>query len=825
MYRFAVSLLVASGLMVLLDSESQAVRVMTNPSTALGPPLRDFDNITLTPDGATIVATGLFPNATADRVYSLPIPADPVTQTATITQLSTGSFSVPFHDVAFAPVVSPNGQTILFVHDGNSFATNTIYKMPITGEFSANSFTGLFGGDPNFASPGNGNSFPTYSPDGSTIYFINNNSGFGGSIPTFLSSPTPYDSAPDWDQLYSVPAAGGTPTAITTPAMGDIDGGLYALTPDGASIVFAPDNPVVRPTSVSGIRPKLFSIPSTGGAATEIPLTPPAHHFSIRSQLATTTNGQNILFIADYETVGKHELFSVPLAGGTPTRISDNLPFAGDVYSFALTPDGNSVAYSAGQNVSSNSELFLKSLSGSPGSSIRVSDPLPVRDGAYDVSTSAEGGQILFSADSSKIYFLGDLHTEGVNDLYIVDTTAKAGLVPSAFYYTGPPNGNFFDEANWNDNPAGGGNSPPVDTINPGQAIRHSLIIDGDTVGSSGGEVDFQVGGSLELTPGSLLNLTVGGNLDFNPGSGFKITDATVRVLGDIILEGTNHWVGGLVESTGDDVEFQDAHESTINGTVIRSVVDILVFENSLTSVTGVTFDVADRFSMRYEIDVTVTDTNINVRGFTPSVDPGCSGCGDVEDAFAGAQGEGAILTLKGASTLLANAFQDGVSLVLDGTSVATLLGNPNTTVDLVDPNGSITLMSTGAELKTIHASASDVRDRIINGLTGLSYLDDPSAWNVTNWNGTSPLTSLKLVGGLPGDFDNDGDVDGRDFLIWQRGGSPGGPLSAADLADWQSGYGTPLAANASAVPEPNSIAFFILGCAALLAGRKRELH
>jgi hypothetical protein len=55
------------------------------------------------------------------------------------------------------------------------------------------------------------------------------------------------------------------------------------------------------------------------------------------------------------------------------------------------------------------------------------------------------------------------------------------------------------------------------------------------------------------------------------------------------------------------------------------------------------------------------------------------------------------------------------------------------------------------------------------------------------------------------GDFDNDGDVDGRDFLIWQRGGSPS-PLSAGDLADWRANYGTgSLSANSSAVPEPGT--------------------
>ena len=59
-----------------------------------------------------------------------------------------------------------------------------------------------------------------------------------------------------------------------------------------------------------------------------------------------------------------------------------------------------------------------------------------------------------------------------------------------------------------------------------------------------------------------------------------------------------------------------------------------------------------------------------------------------------------------------------------------------------------------------------------------------------------------------PGDFDFDGDVDGRDFLVWQRGGSTTA-LSASDLADWQANYGVgPLASSAS-VPEPGSFVLF----------------
>ncbi len=66
-------------------------------------------------------------------------------------------------------------------------------------------------------------------------------------------------------------------------------------------------------------------------------------------------------------------------------------------------------------------------------------------------------------------------------------------------------------------------------------------------------------------------------------------------------------------------------------------------------------------------------------------------------------------------------------------------------------------------------------------------------------------IVGLQVVSGLPGDFDLDGDVDGRDFLVWQRGGSPN-PLGAADLAAWQTNYGAPLAAIFTAVPEPGSL-------------------
>jgi len=55
---------------------------------------------------------------------------------------------------------------------------------------------------------------------------------------------------------------------------------------------------------------------------------------------------------------------------------------------------------------------------------------------------------------------------------------------------------------------------------------------------------------------------------------------------------------------------------------------------------------------------------------------------------------------------------------------------------------------------------------------------------------------------GLAGDFDLDEDVDGADFLRWQRDG-----LSGSALADWVANFGTvvPPAVASTSVPEPST--------------------
>ena len=102
-----------------------------------------------------------------------------------------------------------------------------------------------------------------------------------------------------------------------------------------------------------------------------------------------------------------------------------------------------------------------------------------------------------------------------------------------------------------------------------------------------------------------------------------------------------------------------------------------------------------------------------------------------------------------------------------------------------------------------------------------------PQSTNPRPFSMDLPTVTINLTGVVhrQGDYNFDGHVDGRDFLVWQRGASPD-PLSAADLADWQAAYGTaPLVATQLAVPEPGSVLLLLVGLAALTSYRRKQVR
>jgi hypothetical protein len=102
---------------------------------------------------------------------------------------------------------------------------------------------------------------------------------------------------------------------------------------------------------------------------------------------------------------------------------------------------------------------------------------------------------------------------------------------------------------------------------------------------------------------------------------------------------------------------------------------------------------------------------------------------------------------------------------------------------------------------------------------------------------GTSGTFTVNVILEPSADFDTDSDVDGSDFLAWQRGfGTIGGALkgegdanddgnvNADDLAIWQAQYGNPPPLSAvNSIPEPTTLVLVMLGMASAYCWRRNR--
>lgn len=98
------------------------------------------------------------------------------------------------------------------------------------------------------------------------------------------------------------------------------------------------------------------------------------------------------------------------------------------------------------------------------------------------------------------------------------------------------------------------------------------------------------------------------------------------------------------------------------------------------------------------------------------------------------------------------------------------------------------------------------------------SYVSEANGGSI----GEGQITAVKL--NVHPDFDYDDDFDGTDFLLWQRGESFS-PLSATDLAAWQTNYeqGGNSATAGRAVPEPSALLLVLVSLTFNVSCRYRK--
>ncbi len=306
----------------------------------------------------------------------------------------------------------------------------------------------------------------------------------------------------------------------------------------------------------------------------------------------------------------------------------------------------------------------------------------------------------------------------------------------------------------------------------------------------SGGETNYILASGGALTLGDANNMagfSFAGTVDIDAGSTLNLLDSNMAELGEVTtlasggrlnsLNGIHLGAGEtLTANSGADIGGEFANQGIVNGPTAAG--EFLTFTDDVYGAGNYTGNV--RFS----------------DGFAPG-------------------NSVAAVSLENVT------FDSSASILME-------LGGrePGMNYDQLIIIGDSTINGTTLDVKLIDNFTPSLGDQFqifslaspVSG-TGFSGFDLSTLGAGLEWKTDTLLTTgiLSVVAvSLPGDFDFDGDVDGRDFLMWQRNPSVG------NLADWQANYGVPLTPAVNAVPEPSSIIMASLAAIATQGQQRR---
>ncbi len=161
-----------------------------------------------------------------------------------------------------------------------------------------------------------------------------------------------------------------------------------------------------------------------------------------------------------------------------------------------------------------------------------------------------------------------------------------------------------------------------------------------------------------------------------------------------------------------------------------------------------------------------------------------------------------------------------GVDLTIQIDSVANFDGGVNNVLPTnVDQGFNYFQISTGGffEPQGVHVvtGATNINTEVLFGDTSITHT---SIDNDVRLYARITQNIFDNLNPVSADFDADGDIDGRDFLMWQRGETIS-PYNADELAFWQMRYGNSTFA-AHTIPEPAGMALGMLAVVGFVASR-----
>ncbi len=579
-------------------------------------------------------------------------------------------------------------------------------------------------------------------------------------------------------EIFSVPSAGGAATKLNgaLAANGDVfDYGLQ-FSPDSSRVLYYADQTTDEVYEI-------FSAPSAGGAATKLNGPLVANGNVSTSGLAFSPDSSRVLYRADQTTDEVYEIFSAPSAGGAATKLNGALVANGNVsfYGFQFSPDSSRVLYLADQTTDEVSEIFLVPSAGGTATKL---------NGALVAGGGVNGAQ--FSPDGSRVLYLADQDTDGAFEIYVRVIEARWNTASGDWATDANWNNGFVpDEVMQTviDLPAtvtlsgtgrqafsltvGGGSGTSILELQSGAALtvgNQLTVNDGGVVRGDGviaAEVSVDVGGAVRAGAGDQLRIIgnlilVDSRLEAIGSSG---SPAEVEIDGATSVEGQ-----GLI--SGHDATLRFNSGLTNEGSLAfgAGVNDIFGDINNLGNIivsggATATFydDVANNAALKVSKVGSTTSVAVFFGGVTGS--GGSTGGGDIF-----IEGD-----LQPGNSPAVVTYQNNVAFGSGATLQIELGGTtPGANHDKVVVDGALALggtldVSLLAPFIPQAGHSFDILDWA--SLSGtFDTLSFPSLGAGLMWNASQLYTAGILSVVLAGDYNGNGTVDAADYVVLAQG-------------------------------------------------------
>ncbi len=374
------------------DGETDGVRELYSTPLDRREPVRisqdlnavgnDVSRFQVTSDGRFAVYLADHDNENQTELYSV------ATATGRITKLNGAAVDGAAVDVVRSFDISPDSRIVVFQAPGGE-----LYSVPVEG--GANT-------------PLSDGAAAKYqiTMDSARVVFLSDHGNDGTT------------------DLLSVSLFGGVPTELS----GD-DGSVHSdfqLTGDGTRVVYRADQ------DMSGVV-ELYSVPVSGGGTTKLNV-PLGAGRTIRSSFLVSPDSSRVVYTGDQDTDNVFEIYSVPVAGGEPEKLNAPLASGGDVRdatgamrAFQIAADSSRVVYLADQDFNNILELYSVPLAG--GSPVKIS-------GQLFLGRNVEPG-FEISPDSSRVVYRADQDTDQLIELYSTPITSGPVTKLNAVLSTG----------------------------------------------------------------------------------------------------------------------------------------------------------------------------------------------------------------------------------------------------------------------------------------------------------------------------------------------------------------------------------------------------